>query len=305
MAENRPLSHYLYLLFLSGVWGCSFLFLKIIAPTVPPMTIAAARITIGALIIVSYVLLKGGRLPTHSSIWLKGSLIGITGTGIPFILISWSMLYINSGIGAICMSVIPLFVFVMAHFTTHDEKMSWAGLLGILSGILGIVVLFYDTLKMSNVDAMGTYALIAMLVASFGYALGNILIRRYVKTEPINTSFVMLTTSAIVIWPLALIFEQPLSIDYGSIEILSILYLGILPTGITTMVLVILTQKAGSTFVSYNTYIIPIVGVIAGYLFLDETLKETTFLSILFIAGGIFIAQRQRVRANQTLKPNP
>lgn len=302
MAENRPLSHYLYLLFLSIVWGCSFLFLKIIAPTVPPITIAAARITIGALVIVSYVLMKGDKLPIHSSIWLKGSIIGVIGTGIPFILISWAMLYINSGIGAICMSIIPLFVFVMAHFTTHDEKMSWAGLLGIISGIIGILVLFYDTLNMSDVDAMGTYALIAMLIASFGYALGNILIRRYVKTEPINTSFVMLTTSAIVIWPLALIFEQPLSIDFGSVEVLSILYLGILPTGITTMILVMLTQKAGSTFVSYNTYIIPIVGVIAGYLFLNEALKETTFLSIMFIAIGIFISQRQRVSPNKAPK---
>jgi drug/metabolite transporter (DMT)-like permease len=145
---------------------------------------------------------------------------------------------------------------------------------------------------------IGTYALIAMIIAALGYASANILIKSYVKTDPINTSFVMLTTSAIAIWPLAFIFEQPLSIDYGTTETLSLLYLGVLPTGITTMVMVILTQKAGSTFVSYNTYLIPIVGVLAGYFFMDEALKQTTILSILFIAVGIYISQRPKQKRN-------
>lgn len=294
MTENRPLSHYLYLLFLSLVWGCSFLFLKIIAPTVPPMTIAAARITIGALIILFYLFLIGGNLPVHKSIWIKGTVIGIIGTGIPFTLISWAMLYINSGTGAICMSIIPLLVFVMAHFVHQDEKMSWQGLLGILSGIGGIVVLFYDSLGTEVPNTQIAYALSAMLIAALGYAIANIMVKKYVKTEPISTSFVMLTTSALLLWPLALLFEAPLSVNYSSVEILSILYLGVLPTGITTMVIVIFTQKAGSTFVSYNTYLIPLVGVFVGYVFLGEALKQTTLLSILFIAMGIYVAQKRK-----------
>ncbi len=295
MAENRPLSHYLYLLFLSGVWGMSFLFLKMIAPTIPPITIAAVRITIGAIVIAIYVFSKGEKLPSHKSIWLKGSVIGLIGVGAPFVLISWAMLYINSGTGAICMSVIPLMVFIMAHF--NDEKMSLLGFFGIISGICGVLVLFYDSLNITSDNSnMAILALMAMMTASFGYAFSNILIRRHVKTNPIHTSFVMLTTAAVALWPLAFIFEQPFAIEYSNFEIISLLYLGILPTGITTMVLVVFTQKAGSTFVSYNTYLIPIFGVFAGYVFLDEVFKGTTFLSILFIAGGIYISQINTIK---------
>ncbi|MBT5185194.1 MAG: DMT family transporter [Kordiimonadaceae bacterium] len=293
MSENRPLSHYLYLLFLALVWGSSFLVIKTVTTSIPPLTIAATRISIGALLIAAYVLLKREKLPSHSSIWIKGSIIGLIGTGIPFALISWAVKYINSGTAAICMSIIPLSVFIMAHFTTHDEKMTWPGLLGIVSGVCGIIVLFYDTLQVNDTNGLGTYALIAMLVSAFGYALANILIKRYVKTDPINTSFVMLTTSAIILWPITLIFEQPFSIVIESSEIFSLLYLGVFPTGIATMVLVIFNQKAGPTFVSYNTYLIPIVGVFAGYIWLDEILNEAVFLSIMFIMIGIFIAQRQ------------
>lgn len=290
MTEHRPLSHYLYLLFLSSVWGMSFLFLKMIAPTVPPITIAASRISVGAIIIAIYIISKGEKLPNHRSIWVKGSVIGLIGTGVPFVLISWAMLYINAGTGAICMSVIPLMVFVMAHF--NDEKMNLLGFVGIISGICGILVLFYDSLFItSDHENLAFYALIAMMVASFGYALANILIRRYVKSDPIRTSFVMLTTTSVLLWPLAILLEHPSFTNFGTLEILSLLYLGILPTGITTMVMVVFTQIAGSTFVSYNTYIIPVVGVLAGYLFLDETLKPTTFFAILFIAGGIYVSQ--------------
>lgn len=296
MTDNRPISHYFYLLFLSTVWGCSFLFLKMIAPIVPPLTIAAVRISVGAIVIALYILMKREKFPSHSSIWIKGTIIGIIGTGVPFVFISWSMKYINSGTAAICMSIIPLSVFVMAHFSTHDEKMSWSGLIGIISGICGVLVLFYDNLSTNN-SILATIALVAMLLAAFGYALANILIRRYVKTDPISTSFVILTTSSIVLWPIVFIFETPFEVNYSSVEILSLLYLGIVPTGIATMVMVIFTQKAGSTFVSYNTYLIPIVGVLTGFIFLDEALKETTILSIIFIAIGIYIAQRPKKSA--------
>ncbi len=257
------------------------------------MTIAASRITIGALVIAAFVFLSGGKLPTHASIWKKGTVIGLIGVGIPFVLISWAMQHITSGAAAITMSIIPISVFVMAHFATHDEKMSWMGLFGLLCGIGGIVVLFYDTLKHTDNDALSTYALLAMLISAFGYALSGVMIKRYVKTDAINTSFVMLTTSAIVIWPLVLFFEQPMNMVIGISEIIPILYLGVLATGLTTMVLVMLNQKAGATFVSYNTYLIPIIAVFAGYIWLEEPLKEETFLAIFFIMIGIFISQKK------------
>lgn len=273
------------------------MFIKIIATSIPPMTIAGVRITIGALVIAAFVKLKGDKLPTHASIWKKGTIIGLIGVGIPFVLISWAVVHINSGTAAITMSIIPLSVFILAHFVTQDEKMSWKGLAGLIFGFFGIVILFYDTLQ-NNDGTLSSYALIAMLISAFGYALSGVLIKRYVKSDPISTSFVMLTTSALIIWPFILFIEQPWHIIIGIPELISLTYLGVLATGFTTMVLVMLTQKAGATFVSYNTYFIPIIAVFAGYIWLDEPLKKATFISISFILSGIFIAQKQKNSKN-------
>lgn len=298
MNDHRPLNHYLYLVFLAGAWGTSFMFVKISVATIPPITTAAVRVTVATLILLAVLFYQKKPFPTDPKFWMKASLLGLVGTALPYMLLSWGMQFIGSGTAAICMSFIPLTTFFLAHFMTEDEKMSWRGLAGILMGIVGILVLFYQVAGQDSGTSMSYMALGALLITAFGYALVGVLVKTLGSPSPVKISMAMLLVSALFLWPFALIFEQPWLISPSRESATALLFLSIISTALPTLVMVWLINQAGATFMSYNTYLVPLVGVLAGYVWLDEALKETTLVSLIFILAGIYIAQRKKKNMN-------
>ncbi|WP_321398095.1 DMT family transporter [Emcibacter sp.] len=289
----------MYLLFLGLVWGTAFMFNKIAVQSIPPMTIAASRISLGALVVWIILRHRKLQLPSDLKSWAYIGLVGILGTAFPFMLVSWGVKYQNAGTAAICMSLIPLNTFVLAHFLTHDEKMSWMKLAGLLCGIVGILILFIDATLLEGSGLLPILGFLAFLLTGFFYSLSGVMIRHFKNKNPLVAATVMLICSSLAIWPLAMAVDQPWAVTPDAAGVWSIIFLGIMATGTATIVLVHLTHLAGATFVSYNTYLVPIVGVFSGYFWLDEPLKETTFASILFVLVGIYLTERWKPTAKK------
>jgi len=294
MTDNRAPSHFVYLFFLALFWGSAFLFVKISLESVTPLTIAAARITIGAIIICLITFKMGAKLPVGFADWGLCSLVGITGSVIPFVLVNWSMQYVPSALAAICMSLLPLFTLILAHYMTHDEKFSRTKIIGVIFGIIGVCSLFYGTMTEINSSPKMYLALFGLIVTSFSYALSGVIIKKVKNKNPFSTASAMLISASLVIIPLAVIFEKPWTLSPTPTALYSILVLGIFATGIASLILFHLTHLAGATFVSYNSYLIPLVGMTAGYIWLNEPLKATYIISVLFIFLGIYLAERRK-----------
>ncbi|NOZ42445.1 MAG: DMT family transporter [Alphaproteobacteria bacterium] len=295
MIDHRAPSHFIYLLLLAIFWGGAFMFVKISLGSVPPLTIAASRIAIGAIVITTITLKMGASLPRTASEWFYCTIIGLTGTVIPFLLVNWSMQYVQSALAAILMSLLPLFTILLAHYMTHDEKFSANKLIGVIFGIIGVGSLFYGAA--TGIDSsLRTYlALFGLLGSSFFYALAGVLIKKLDNKNPLSTASAMLISATLFTVPLAIIFDQPWTSSPTMPAIYSILVLGIFSTGIASLLLFHLTHLAGATFVSYNTYLIPLVGMGAGYIWLNEPLKASYVISVLFIFLGIYLAERKKL----------
>lgn len=294
MTDNRASSHFIYLLLLAVFWGSAFLFVKISLDSISPLTIAAARISIGAIVITLITLKMGVKLPRAPSEWFHCAIVGVTGTVLPFLLVNWSMQFVHSSLAAICMSLSPLFTIILAHYMTHDEKFSTSKLIGIIFGIVGVASLFYGTITELGNSLIMYLALSGLVVTSFFYALAGVLVKKLKNKDPLSTASAMLISATLISIPLALIFEKPWTLTPTSSAIYSILILGIFATGIASLILFHLTHLAGATFVSYNTYLIPLVGMAAGYIWLAEPLKATYLVSILFIFAGIYLAEKRK-----------
>ncbi|WP_417317535.1 DMT family transporter [Emcibacter sp.] len=292
MNHNNTPKQYAYLLFLALAWGTAFMFNKIAVQSIPPITIAASRISLGALIVWLILRHQKLSLPTDLKSWWNIGSVGILGTALPFMLVSWGVKYQNAGTAAICMSLVPLNTFILAHFLTHDEKMTWPGLIGILCGFTGIVILFIDSVMFKSAEFIQILGFLAFLATGFFYSLSGVMIRNFHNKNPLVAAAVMLICSSLAIWPAALAIDQPWTSTPQPAALGSVAFLGVFATGLATIILVHLTHLAGATFVAYNNYIVPLVGVFAGYFWLDEPLRETTFLSVLFVLAGIYLTKR-------------
>ena len=115
--------------------------IKVGVETIPPLTLAAVRVILAAVILYGATLLRGERLAGGLRFWTFCFLLGVIGNGLPFTLIGWGEQRISSGLAAILMSVMPLATVVMAHFFTTGDRVTPAKFAGVVIGFGGIVVL--------------------------------------------------------------------------------------------------------------------------------------------------------------------
>lgn len=299
---------------LGVIWGASFSFTSVAVQDLPPISVAAARLAIGALILVplSYLLADGLPAPRGAEgrrIWLFALGAAFFSNAAPFSLLSWAQTeHVQSGLAAIFMSATPLIVLPLAAWLVPGERMTLTKTIGFAIGVAGVAVLV-------GADALGgigggwieIVAQLACLGAASGYAIGSVLLKRAPATHPLGFAALTLIFAAMMAAPIALLSERPFDAAWSLKSGLAILYLGVLPTAIAMVLLLKVIKRAGPTFLSLVNYQVPIWGMTFGVLFLEETAPEAAPLALVIILTGVAIAQgagrvvmRRIRRANQS-----
>ena len=277
------------LIILAIIWGSSFFNIKIATYSYEPITLALVRVIFASIPLLILCKLKKIKIEAFNKNWLWYALIGLINIAIPFVLIAIGTSKINSYLAAILMSTTPLSGSILAHIFTNDEKLSFLKSLGVLIGFSGIVLLFFDKVIINDDNFL--YALITILGSTF-YCIGGLLTLklRNKKNENVTTSTTL--WSVIFLLPFSLILETPWNSSPSLSSTLSLLYLGVIATGLAWLIRFRILTVNGLVFQTQVAYLIPIFGIIFGYFLMDEIITWRVLASLVIILTGIFIFKK-------------
>ena len=280
---------YILLSILSLIWASAFFNIKIATYSYGPLTIAFLRIFLGAVLIVIICFFKKIKIEAFSKDWYWFAIIGFVNLVIPFFLIAYGVQKIQSNLAAILMSTTPLSSAILAHFFTKTEKINFTKIIGVIVGFAGIIILFSDNVLINNENLF--YALM-ILVGSTFYVVGGILTLKISSKKNENLTSSILIWGALIIFPIMIYYEQPWSIVPRIDSTISLIYLGVFPTGIAWLIRFHILKKNGLVFHSQVAYLIPIFGVILGYIFLKEIITFKVLIALFAVVIGFYFVKR-------------
>jgi drug/metabolite transporter (DMT)-like permease/protein-S-isoprenylcysteine O-methyltransferase Ste14 len=275
----------LLLVLLGVIWGASFLFIKVGVATIPPFTFVFGRTALAWILLYSIVRIRGRRMPRPGPIWFSFAMMGFLNGAIPYTLITWGEIHIDSGLAAILNSLMPLFTVILAHLLTGDEKLSRRKAAGVAVGFSGVVVLMGpEALAGLTSSLLGQMAVIG---AAGSYALATIYGKRLKGTPSTVLATGQMAAAAAWTLPLSLWIDRPWTLAPSVSSVAAMLCLSVLGTGLAYIFYYHLLARIGATNLSLVTYIIPVTGVLWGAAILGERIGINALLALGLIMAGI------------------
>jgi drug/metabolite transporter (DMT)-like permease len=294
-APTIDLTSGVLLLGLAVVWGGSFFFAEIALREVQPLTIALHRVFWAVPALLAVVLWRRAKIPTSIKAWLCYLVMGALNNAIPFSLIFWGQVSIESGLASILNGTTAVFGAVVAGIFLADEPLTPRKIAGALFGLFGVAVIMgLDAL--TNFD-LRNLAQLAIMGAALSYAFASVWGKRFLSTyPPIVNAFGMLVGSTLLMIPVALYSEGVPSFDL-SVEVWSSLIgVAILSTAVAYLLYFEILARTGSANLMLVTLLIPPVAFGLSFTFLGERLGADALLGFALIAFGLVITDGRLLR---------
>jgi drug/metabolite transporter (DMT)-like permease len=271
------------LLALAGIWGASFMFIKIAVRELSPATLIVGRLGLAALTLGLLVPFAVGSRETLRQVrenWVWLLVVALVNTAIPFWLLSWGETRIDSGLASIIQASVPIFNAVIAFVAFREVRVTGSRLLGVLVGFLGVALLVG---AQPQGKVLGALAVVGM---AFCYGVGGLMTGRYLKpVKPVVVAFAS-TAIATLVWLPAGAAEAPSKMPNWE-TIVSVLALGIPGTALAYLLFFGLITGAGAAYTSLVTYLIPPIALAYGAVFLGERFGASAFGGLALILAGV------------------
>ncbi len=276
------------LLLLALIWGGSFLSIAIALREVGVFTSIAHRVFWGALILWVVVLFLHVPLPRTLKLWLALLVMGLLNNAVPFLLMAWGQLHIESGLTSIFNATTAVFGVLLAAIFFADERLNLRKIIGVLMGVFGVsVAIGLDALAQFDVRSLAQLAVIA---GTLSYACASVWGRKFLSDlHPIMAATGMLTGSTLVTVPLAIWFEGAPKLTLAPETWAAIVYYAGFATAGAYLLYYRVMAMAGSANLMLVTLIMVPVAVVLGAIVLGESLSPNSFAGFGLLALGLAI----------------
>lgn len=274
------------------IWGFTFLFIKVSVEGLSPLWLVSVRTLSGFAVLSLALRVRRVSIPRDRVTWLHIGFLAIPANVIPWAMVAWAQHGVTSAMTAVLYSLIPLMTLTIS-VAISIESFTMRKLLGLVLASIGTALAVGFDL-----DSPGTGgAVVAVLVACALLAAGAVYAKRFVTPHvgALPMATVQLGIAFVVSTPVALLVDGPLVWDRLTAAVLAAsLTLGAVGTGLAFLLYYLLIESVGATNATMVTYITPVIGIIAGGVFLDEPISATLLAGGAAIIGGIWVAQSVR-----------
>jgi drug/metabolite transporter (DMT)-like permease len=270
-------------LILCGIWGSTWLFIKLGLADLPPITFAGIRFVIACSILFSLILIRRIPLPRARADWILLATSGILSFGFNYGLVFWGEQYITSGLAALLQATLPAFGLVFAHFHLPSERLSWKKIGGVVLGVCGVGVVFSNQLVVSGRQALA--GCVALVLSAMFAAYSNVLVKAFGKhLNPAVLSAGQMLFGLLLLLSIGIPLEgNPLRFHWTPIAVIAMLYLAIVGSVIAFLLYYWLVLNMDVTKSMLIALVTPVVAVLLGMIVLGEEFGWRT------LAGGAMI----------------
>lgn len=290
-------------LVLCGIWGSTWLFIKLGLESLPPITFAGIRFVIACAILYSIIRIRRIQLPHARADWILLAVTGVLAFGFNYGLIFWGEQYISSGLAALLQATIPAFGLVFAHFHLPGERLSWSRIGGVVLGVCGVAVVFSNQLAVAGRQALA--GCVAVLLSSIIVAYSNVLVKKYGKNlNPAIMAAGQMFFGLLLLLAVGLPLEgNPLRFRWTPMAVIALLYLAIVGSVIAFLLYYWLVLNMDVTKSMLIALVTPVVAVVLGMLVLDEEFGwRTLFGGAMIILGIALIVVRRKSASTRAIR---
>lgn len=280
---------------MSVAWGSAFVLIKYTEETMGPMVVQAGRCTIGflALLIISLILKRD--LVGHAKYWFAWLVFAILGIVFLWVTVAFGEVYITAGLTSVLVTVSPLVTFIITVFFLRTERFSVNGVVGLVVGVVGLVLV----VGLKNILG-GSATLIgaALIISGFTvFAINGIIAPRLVTgADPLASSTYYTGFATAILWVIAFIVEDPMSTQLTLQNMTAEIIMGVFSFASGFVVYYWLLNRAGPFFSSMTFYLIPIVGIVGGFLLLGEKITMIQVGGMLVVFVGVYLINRAKFK---------
>lgn len=283
-------------LILCGIWGSTWLFIKLGLADLPPITFAGIRFVIACTILFSLIRIRRIPLPRARADWILLATSGILSFGFNYGLVFWGEQYITSGLAALLQATLPAFGLVFAHFHLPAERLTWTKIGGVVLGVFGVGVVFSNQLAVSGRQALA--GCVALILSAMFAAYSNVLVKRFGRhLNPAVLSAGQMLFGLLLLLSVGIPLEgNPLKFHWTGMAVIAMFYLAIVGSVIAFLLYYWLVLNMDVTKSMLIALVTPVVAVILGMIVLDEDFGWRTLAggSMIILGIGLIVVRKAR-----------